>query len=115
METAMRWALLSAEEVAPMLTAFVIPWWNDKGNSCARWLSHQTVQAIATTDGSKLKVTAPRHWTDEQDQWYTPKQNVHFLMVANEAGLQHYVQQDQLNRGLACASQLETHRKDQNS
>ncbi len=54
MEKAMRWAILSAEEVAePVLTAFVLPWWDDKGSSYARWLSH------------------------------------HFLIVANEAGLQH--------------------------
>ena len=30
----------------------------------------------------------------------------HFLNFANEAGLQHYMQQDQLNKGFACASQL---------
>ncbi len=37
METAMRWA--SAEEAAePVLTAFVLPWWDDKGSSYARWL-----------------------------------------------------------------------------
>ncbi len=89
-----------------MLTTFVLPWWDDKGSSCARWLSHQTVQAIATIDRSKFRLNAPRHWADEQDQWYTPKRNVHFLIVANEAGLQHYVEQDKLNKGFACASQL---------
>ncbi len=31
---------------------------------------------------------------------------LHFLIVANEAGLQHYVNQDQLNKGFACATQL---------
>jgi len=28
------------------------------------------------------------------------------LIVANEAGLQHFVKQDKLNKGFACASQL---------
>jgi len=107
MEKAMRWAILSAEEAAePVLTAFVLPRRDDKGSSYARWLSHQTVQAIATIDRSKIRFSAPRHWADEQDQWCTPKRNVHFLIVANEAGLQHYVNQDQLNKGFACASQL---------
>ncbi len=106
MEKAMRWAILSAEEAAESVpTAFVLPWWDDKGSSYSRWLSHQTVQAIATMDRSKFKFNAPRHRADEQDQWCTPKRNVHFLIVANEAGLQHYVNQDQLNKGFACASQ----------
>jgi len=107
MEKAMRWAILSAEEATkPVLTTFVLPWWDDKGSSYARWLSHQTVQAIATIDRSKFRFNAPRHWADEQDQWCTPKRNVHFLIVANEAGLQHFVKQDKLNKGFACASQL---------
>jgi len=107
MEKAMRWAILSAEEAAELvLTAFILPWWDDKGSSYARWLTHQTVQAIATIDRSKFKFNAPRHWADDQDHWWTPKRNVHFLIVANEAGLQHYVNQDQLNKGFACASQL---------
>ena len=107
MEKAMRWAILSAEEAAePVLTAFVLPRRDDKGSSYARWLSHQTVQAIATIDRSKIRFSAPRHWADEQDQWCTPKRNVHFLIVANEARLQHYVQQDQLHKAFACASQL---------
>ena len=107
MEKAMRWAILSAEEAAePVLTAFVLPRRDDKGSSYARWLSHQTVQAIATIDRSKIRFSAPRHWADEQDQRCTPKRNVHFLIVANEAGLQHCVQQDHLNKGFACACQL---------
>ena len=107
MEKAMRWAILSAEEAAePVLTAFVLPRRDDKGSSYARWLSHQTVQAIATIDRSNFKFNAPRQWAYEQDQWCTPKRNVHFLIVANEAGLQHYVKQDQLDKGFACASQL---------
>ncbi len=107
MEKAVRRAILSAEEAAePVLTAFVLPWWDDKGSSCARWLSHQTVQAIATINRSKFKVNAPRHWADEKEQRCNPKRNVHFLIVANEAGLQHYAQQDQLNKGVAYASQL---------
>ncbi|DBA94327.1 TPA: hypothetical protein ACH3X1_001936 [Trebouxia sp. C0004] len=104
-EKAMRWAILSAEEAAePVLTVFVLPWWDDKGSSYARWLSHQTVQAVATIDRSKFRFNAPRHWGDEQDQWCTPKRNVHFLIVANEAGLQQYMKQDRLNKGFACAS-----------
>ena len=107
MEKAMRWAILSAEEATePVLTTFVLPWWDDKGSSYARWLSHQTVQAIATIDRSKFRFNAPRHWADEQDQWRTPKWTVSFLIVANEAGLQHYVKQEKLNTGVACASQL---------
>ncbi len=48
MDKAMRWAILLAEEAAqPVLTAFVLPWWDVKGSSYARRLSHQTVQAIA--------------------------------------------------------------------
>ncbi len=59
MKEAMRWAVLSAEKAAaPVLTAFVLPWWDDKGSSYARWLSHQTVQAIATIDRSKFKFNA---------------------------------------------------------
>ena len=96
---------IPAEEAAePVLTAFVLPWWDDKGSSYARWESQQTVQAMATID--RTKFNAPRHWADEQDQRCTPKRNVHFLIVANEAGLQHYVKQDQLDKGFACASQL---------
>ena len=84
MEKAMRWAIVCAEEAAePVLTAFVLPMWNDKGSSYARWLSHQTVQAIAASDRSKFKRHAPRHRADEQDQWCTPKRNVCFLIVAN--------------------------------
>ncbi len=95
-----------AEEAAePVLTTFVLPWWDDKGSSYARWLSHRTVQAIATIDRSKFRFDAPRHWADEQDQWCTPKRNVHFLIVANEAGLQHFVKQNKLNKGFARASQ----------
>ncbi len=91
MEKAVRWAVLSAEEATELvLTTFVLPWWDDKGSSNARWLSHQTVQAIATVDSSKFRFNAPRHWADDQDQWCTPKQNGHFLIVANEAGLQHF-------------------------
>ncbi len=98
---------LSAEEATePVLTTFVLPWWDEKGSSYARWLSHQTVQAIATIDRSKFRFNAPRHWADEQEQWCTPKRNVHLLIVANEAGLQDYVKQDKLNKGFACASQL---------
>ncbi len=53
MEKAMRWAILSAEEATePVLTTFALPWWHDKGSSYARWLSHHTVQAIATIDRS---------------------------------------------------------------
>ena len=89
-----------------MLTTFVLPWWDDKGSSCARWLSHQTVQASATIDRSKFRFNAPRHQADEQDHWCTPKRNVYFLVIANEAGLQHYVEQDKLNKGFASASQL---------
>jgi len=107
MEKAMRWAILSAEEAAePVLTTFVLPWWDDKGSSYARWLSHNTVQAIATIDRSKFRFNAPRHWADEQDQWCTPKRNVHCLSVVNEARLQHCMQQDQLNKRFAYASQL---------
>jgi len=41
MEKVMRWATLSAEEATePVLTTFVLPWWDDKGSSYARWLSH---------------------------------------------------------------------------
>ncbi len=59
MEKAMRWAILSAEEATePVLTTFVLPWWDDKGTSYARWLSLQTVQAI---DRSKFRFNAPRH------------------------------------------------------
>ena len=84
MEKAMRWAILCAEEAAePVLTAFVLPMWDDKDSSYARWLSHQTVQAIAASDRSKFKLNAPRHWAYEQDQWCTPKRNVRFLIVAN--------------------------------
>ncbi|DBB05984.1 TPA: hypothetical protein ACH3X3_009974 [Trebouxia sp. C0006] len=69
MATAMRRASLSAEDATkPVLTTFVLPWWDDKGSSYARWLSDQTVQAVATIDRSKFKLTAPRHWADEQDQ-----------------------------------------------
>ena len=107
MEKAMRWALLSAEETTkPVLTTFVLPWRDEKGSSYARWLSHETVQAIATIDRSKFRFSAPRHWADEQEQWCYPRRNVHFLIVANEAGLQHCVEQDKLNKGFACASQL---------
>ena len=92
---AMRWAILGAEEATePEVTTFVLPCWDDKGSSYARWLSHQTVQAIATIDRSKFRFNAPRHWADEQDQWCTPKRNVHFLIVANEAGLQRFVKQE---------------------
>ncbi len=56
----------------------------------------------------------PRHWADERDQWCTPNRNVHFLIVANEAGLQHYVKQDKLDKGFAHLS-LGTHRKGQSS
>ena len=39
MEMVMAWAILSAEEAGkPVLTAFVLPWWDDKGSSHARWL-----------------------------------------------------------------------------
>jgi len=87
MEKALRWAILSAEEATkPMLTTFVLPWWDDKSSSYARWLSHQTVQASATIDRNKFRFNAPRHWADEQEQWCTPKRNVDFLIVANEAG-----------------------------
>ncbi len=59
---AMRWAILSAQEATePLLTTFVLPWWDDKGSSYARWLSHQTVQAMATTDRNKFRFNAPRH------------------------------------------------------
>ncbi len=69
MATAMRRASLSAEDATkPVVTTFVLPWWDDKGSSYARWLSDQTVQAVATIDRSKFKLTAPRHWADEQDQ-----------------------------------------------
>ena len=45
MEKAIRWAILSAEEATePVLTTFVLPWWDDKGSSYARWLSH-TIQS----------------------------------------------------------------------
>ena len=53
-----------------------------------------------------FRFNAPRHWADDQDQWCTPKRNVHFLIVTNEAGLQYFVTQDKLNKGFACASQL---------
>jgi len=47
MEKAMRWALLSAEVAAePVLTAFVLPWWHNKGSSYARWLPYQMVQRL---------------------------------------------------------------------
>ena len=89
MDKAMGWTVLSAKEAAEsVLAALVLPWWDDKGSSYARWLSHQPVQAIATTDSSKFRFNAPRHWADEQDQWCTTKRNVDFLIVANEAGLQ---------------------------
>ncbi len=40
MEQAMRWAVLCAEAAAELvLTAVVLPWWDDKGSSYARWLS----------------------------------------------------------------------------
>ncbi len=105
----MRWAILSAEEATKLVLTtfvFVLPWWDVKGSSYARWLSHQTVQANATIDRSKFRFNAPRHWADEQDQWCTTKRNIHFLIVANEARLQHYVKHDKLNIGFACASQL---------
>ncbi len=55
MEMAMRWAILSAEEAAePLPTTFELPWWDDKSSSYARWLSHHTVQALATIDRSKF-------------------------------------------------------------
>ena len=67
MEKAMRWAILSAEEATePVLTTFVLPWWDDKGSSYARWLSHQTVQAVATIDRSKFRFNAPKHWADDK-------------------------------------------------
>ncbi|DBA90240.1 TPA: hypothetical protein ACH3X1_003534 [Trebouxia sp. C0004] len=68
----------------------------------------QLQQYFQLTDRSTFRFNAPRHWADEQDQWCT-KRNVHFLIVADEAscaGLQHYVKQDKLNKGFACASQL---------
>ena len=103
----MRWAILSAEEAtALVLTTFVLPWWDEKASSYARWLSHQTMQAITTIDRSKFRFNDPRHYADEQEQRCTPERSVHFLIVANEAGLQHYVKQDKLNKGFACASQL---------
>ena len=102
MEKALRCAEAATE---PVLTTFVPPWWDDKGSSYAGWLSHQAVQAVAAIDRSKFRFNAPRHWTDE-DQWCTPKRNVHVLIVANEAGLQYYVKQDKLNKGFACASHL---------
>ena len=35
-------------------------WRDDEGSSYARWLSHQTMQAIATVDRSKFWFNAPR-------------------------------------------------------
>ena len=35
-----------------------------------------------------------------------PKADVHFLIAANETGLQHFMKQNKLNKGFACASQL---------
>ena len=41
MEMAMRWAILSAEKAAePVLTAIVLPWWDDKGSSYASQCSY---------------------------------------------------------------------------
>ncbi len=66
MEKAMRWAILiSAQEVTELvLITFVLPLWDDKGSSYAKWLSHQTVQEIAIIDRSKFRFNAPRHWAD---------------------------------------------------
>ena len=55
MEKAMRWAVLSAEEATELvLTTFVLPWWDDKGSSYARWLSHQTVQALTEASSDSM-------------------------------------------------------------
>ena len=59
--------------------------------------TEQCKQLQQLTDASPDSI--PKHWTDEQDQWC--RRNVHFLIVANEAGLQHYVKQDKLNKGFA--------------
>ena len=56
MTKAMRWAILSAEEATELvLTTLVLPWWDDKGSSYARWLSHRTVQAFATIEGKRIE------------------------------------------------------------
>ncbi len=89
MDKAMGWTVLSAKEAAEsVFTALVLPWWDDKGSSYARCLSHQPVQVTATlTRASATYFDAPiaRHWADEQDLWCTTKCNVQFLMVANDA------------------------------
>jgi len=59
--------------------------------------------SIATIHRREFRFHAARHWADEQNQWRTPKRNVHFLIVTNQAGLQQYVQQDQVNREFAYA------------
>ncbi len=54
MKKDMRWEIPSAEGATKsVLTNFALPWWDDKGSSYARWLSHQTKQAIATIDRSR--------------------------------------------------------------
>ena len=70
---------------------------------CGRWLPYQAVQVINLSILQLLteavsNSNAPRHWADEQDRWCTLKQIVHFLTIANEAGLRHHMQQDQLNK-----------------
>ncbi|KAL3139477.1 hypothetical protein ABBQ38_003806 [Trebouxia sp. C0009 RCD-2024] len=88
MEKALSWAICNAEDTCePTLTAFVLPWWNEKWTSYNRWLTHPAIQEVATIKRNSLRFKNPMHWAEGTEYTGNPKTDIRIMIIANEGGL----------------------------
>ena len=102
MEKAVRWALISARDSnQPTLTAFVLPWWED--SAYFKWMQHPLVHQITRVKAKHFKFKKTDYATTGSLYAGNPKWDVNIFIVANQAGLEEYVNMPLLNKGMRVA------------
>ena len=101
MQKAVRWAIGSAMEAAePSLTVFVLPFHDKTGTSYQQWLGHPLVHNIAKIPKRAIKLQAPEAWKTGQTFRGHPRWDYLLFAVANNAGIQQFVQPHAIESGL---------------
>ena len=103
MEKAVRWAIISAKDSGqPSLTAFVLPWWED--SAYFKWMKNSHVHKITRVKAKYFKFKKADYSTRGELYAKNPKWDVNIFIVANELGIQTYVNLSKLHGGLRAAA-----------
>ena len=99
MEKAMRWAIGSAQLAqAPALTVFVLPHWRD--TAYLQWMTHPLVHLTARIPKGQFQFKTCDHWRGKREYVGCPQWAVNIIVVANQAGLDKWANEDRLTAEL---------------